>query len=423
MPDEKVNQDKTMTREDAYGMIEDIVGTKMSEIAEQRRAEQSDFAKDLAVALKNQGGTQPKPKLTKEQRAEKFAIMLGSLASAGINNLDAAAEIARAAGDEQVAKALGTTTIAQGSAMIEPEFAEEMIELLRADQVVLQSGARTVPMESGILSFGRVGTGATAAYRGESEPATVSSPTLEELELRARILDVLCPASNQLLNRTAGKGAMFVQEELVNAVTDKSDATWIRGDATQNKPKGLLYWAKSISGQTFNESNIAGTTGDSTLAEVVFDLGKMMRTLMTNNIKAGQSLGWLFSPRTWHRLFTQLDSNGNYVFRAELNAGVLNGIPFKMTTNIPENLTAAAGSGGGSDASEVYLAAFFHVLIGETEALRISASNEASYTTGGTTYSAFQRGETVFKVEVEHDLACRHGGKEVVVLESVTWGN
>jgi HK97 family phage major capsid protein len=423
MPEEKVHQDKSLTKDQVKGMIEDIVGQTVAELQDANKQAQSDFAKELAYAMKHQEPAGGRRKLTREERAEKFATLLGSLGAAGIHNLEKAADIAKAAGDEMVAKALGTTTISQGSALIEPEFAEELIELLRADQVVIQSGARVVPMESGILNFGRVGTGATAAYRGESENATVSSPTLEELEMKARILDVLCPSSNQLLNRTRGRGSQFIQEELVAAVTDKADASFIRADATQNKPKGLLYWAKSITGQTFNESNAAGTTGDSTLAEIVYDLGLAMRKLLQNNIKTGQSWGWLFSPATWHRLYTQLDTNGNYVFRDELNDKMLNGIPYKTTTNIPENLTAAAGSGGGSDATEVYLAAFWHVLVGETEALRISTSTEASYTTGGSTYSAFQRGETLFKVEVEHDIACRHGGKEVVVIESVTWGN
>ena len=420
-------QDKTMTAEQAKGMLEDILGVTVEKLAEQQKAERQEFFRDLAGAMQHgQKGTMPggrKAKMSTDERKDAMACLLGCIGTTGIHNLGGAAEIAKSIGNDRVAKALGTTTVAGGSAMIEPEFASEMIELLRAEQVIMQSGARTVPMDSGILSFGRIGTGATAAYRGEAQPATVSSPVLEELELKARILAVMCPAPNQLLNRTNGRGAQFVQEELIDAVTDKGDSTFIRGDGTSNKPKGLLYWAKGVTGQTFDESNTAGTTGDSTLAEIVFDLAKMMKTLMNNNIKAGQSLGWLLNPTTWMRLFSQLDSNGNYVFQNMLNGGVIYGIPFKMTTNIPNDITAAATSGAGSDASELYLAAFFHVIIGETEALRVSSSDTASWTTGGVTQSAFQTGQTLFKVEVEHDIICRHGGKEVVVLESVTWGN
>jgi HK97 family phage major capsid protein len=152
----------------------------------------------------------------------------------------------------------------------------------------------------------------------------------------------------------------------------------------------------------------------------VSDLGKAIQLLMDQNIKF-KSPGWMFAPRTWKALYTKLDSNNNYIFRPEVEQGKLLGIPYEVTTNIPINLTAPSGSGGGSDGSEVILADFFHVLIGETMGLRISTSTEASYTSGGSQRSSFEYGETLTLVEMEHDLMCRQAGKEVVVIET-TWG-
>ena len=337
----------------------------------------------------------------------------------GRGHPEMAEKYAKQWGNDRVAKALGTLTISEGGALVEPDFSDEFIEFLRAQTVVMESGARSVPMDSGILNLKRAATGATAAYRGESTNATVSEPTFEEVTLKARILDVMTPVSNQLLNRTGGMAEEFIRDDLTAAAADKMDATFIRSDGSEDKPKGLLHWAQSAN--KFNETNAATSSNGSTTAEITEDLGQAVRLLLDGNLRMVRP-GWLFSPRTWQRLFTELGADSNPVWRNELEAGMLYGFPWRLTTNIPINLTADAGSGGGSDASEVYFCDFFDILVGETEALRVSVSDQASYDPGSGLVSAFQRGETLVKVEMEHDLVARRGGKEIVVIESVTWG-
>jgi HK97 family phage major capsid protein len=405
-----------LTAEQARGLIEEIVGHTVKQIEEKLADDRSDIIRSLAEQNRDK-----QPKREKRPKVEvyhDFSGLIGVMAQSK-GRLRDAQEISKQIGNEWIEKALGTASVSGGSVLIDPELAEEVIGYLRADAVVMASGARTVPMESGVLDYGRVTAGATAAYRGESANATVSQPTMGALQLKARILDVICPASNQFLNRTRGKGAQFVQEELIAAAIDKMDATFIMGDGTQDTPKGMYYWVATAN--KFNESNVAGTSGGSTTAEMVFDLGKCIRLLMDGNIRR-TTPGWLFAPRTWFRLFTELDSNNQPVFRAELEAGKLYGIPWKQTTNIGVTYTAAAGSGGGADGSKVFLADFFELLVGETEALRVSTADQASYTTGGTTYNAWQRGETLVRVELEHDFAARRNGAEIAVIDSVTWG-
>ena len=404
-----------LTAEQAKGLVEDIVGHTVKEVEEKITSDRASLMKDMLYAVKHT----PKPQIrTKAEVAQDFAHLLGAY-SAGKMNPDEALKVAKSINaSDTVLRALGTTTVAGGGAIIEPEFAQEVIELLRADAVVLASGARTVPMASGVLNMGRIGTGATAAYRGESAAASASDPALEEIELRAKLLTVLTPASNQLLSRTQGRGAQMIQEELIAAASDKMDATFIRSLGTAYEPKGMLYQAATAN--KFDETNATGTTGASTTAEIVKDLGKAVRLLMQANVKFVRP-GWLFAPRTWQRLFTELDSNGNFVFRSELETNMLYGVPWKQTTNVPITITAAAGSGAGSDASEVYLADFFECLVGETEALNVSMSTDASYTVSSSLVSAFERGETLIKVDMEHDFAVRHP-EAIVVIESVTWG-
>lgn len=410
---------KYLTAEQAKGLVSDIVGMTMKQIEERLTDERNDALKEIAITLRGQEPRGTKfSKLANDDKLNSFTTLLGCIAKHP-DDMAKASNLAKDLGDPHVQKALASTTVAGGGALIEPEFAEEVIELLRAKTVVMELGARTIPMDSGILNFGRVATGATATYRGEGVASTASDPALGELSLRARILSVFTPASDQLLNRTNGRGAQIIQEELVAAAIDKMDSTFLRSDGAADKPLGMLSWAASAN--KFDETNVAGTANGSTTAEITKNLGKMIRLLMDGNVR-GVSRGWVFAPRIWERLFTELDANSNPVFRGMLDEGKLFGIPWRETTNIPVNLTAESGSGGGANASEVYLADFFELFIGETEALRISTSQDASYNAGSGLVSAWQRGETLVKVEMEHDFAPRHSGSEIVVLGSVTWG-
>jgi HK97 family phage major capsid protein len=410
-----------LTLEEAQGIFEESMGETLKTLDERLKDNRASVLKDVGYLIKHggdvKGGSKSEwRKLPREQRMAEFGKMLGCIAAAGGRDVDKAASIAKGDGLAFISKALGSSTVAGGGVLVEPEFSPDFIELLREDSVLIQMGIRRVGMASQVLNFGGVGTGATAAYRGESAAATYSQPTTRGLELKAKLLAVQCAASEQFL-RGDGNVA-FVQEELTGATQNKMDEQGIIGDGTVNAPKGLKNLA--LAGNKFNETNVAGTSGGSTTAEIVKDLGTCMA-----NIKAGDLMmvrpGWLFPTRVWLRLFTELDANSNPIFRDQLDRGTLFGIPYKETNHIPITDTAAAGSGGGSDASAVYLADFWHVLLGETKLLSIKASTEAAYTDSGGLKSAWERGETAFMVEMEHDFAARHASK-ISVIQSNTWG-
>ncbi len=110
-----------------------------------------------------------------------------------------------------------------------------------------------------------------------------------------------------------------------------------------------------------------------------------------------------------------VESNGNFAFRAELLRGELWGHPYATTTQIPNNL------GGGSDESEVYLADFADVVIGEEENFRVSVFDQAMYWDGSEWVSCAQNDEVVLRVIAEHDLGLRHD-ESVAILTGVKWG-
>ena len=151
-----------------------------------------------------------------------------------------------------------------------------------------------------------------------------------------------------------------------------------------------------------------------TLANVTTDLGRLVLALENANVRMLRP-GWLFSPRTKFYLMTVRDGNGNYAFRDEMLRGFFWGWPFASTTQIPQNL------GVGGDESEVMLADFADVVIGEAMNLLIDASAEAAYHDGSSVQSAYSRDQTVVRAIQEHDFGMRHD-ESVAVLNEVTWG-
>lgn len=399
-----------MTRDDLDAMAKEIVGHSLEQIEERVIEDRKQMLSDMREVLR------PNPE-TPQATKDSFRFMLGCVSSAR-GDLDRALKIAKEHGDEHCIRALGTATVSNGGAIVIPEFSTNFLEYLRNRSVVLNTPVNRMQMDSGFMNLGKFATGATAAYRGESSAGANSSPTFGNVSLSAKIVDVYTPASNQWLSRSPQAGSLL-ETHLVGALGEKTDATLIRSDGSLNRPRGLLYLGAAA--QQVNETNAAGTTGGSTTAEITLDLLQMVKLLM--DAKTMMSPNWLVSTNTHIGLAAVLGADSKPVFRDEVDNGRLFKFPYQWTQNIPDNLTAAAGSGGGADATEVYLYDAGALIFGETEALEIDYSRHASYTESGSQVSAWERGETLVKVSTEHDFAATRGGTEIAVKTSVTWGN
>jgi HK97 family phage major capsid protein len=338
-------------------------------------------------------------------RGLRLARVVRALA-AGRGDVGRAAQWARVvARDEAIAKILEAGTGAAGGFLVREELATEVIELLRAESVVRRLNPVTVPMESGTLRLPAITGGATAGYIGESADLSVSEQTFGQVVLTWKKLGTLVPVSNDLLRFASPQADEIVRDDLVAALATTSDAKFIRGAGSQNEPKGLRYWAPA--------GNVITANSTVDLANVTADLGKLVLALKNANVRMRRP-AWIFAPRTEQYLMTVRDANGNFAFRDEMLRGTLWGWPFGVTTNVPTNL------GSGGDESEVYLADFADVVIGESSTLTIDASAEAAYVSGGTVKSAFQADLTLVRALALHDFAMRHA-ESVAVLTGVKW--
>ena len=308
---------------------------------------------------------------------------------------------------ESVIKALAAGELDAGGFMVKPEFAAGIIEFLYNKTVVRRAGPQILPMNAGTLTLPKQTGSATAYYVGENQTITKSQPTGGQIVMTAKKLAALVPISNDLLRFDAGDQAdRFVRNDLVRRIAVREDLAFLRGDGTQNTPRGLRYWA--IAG------NIDASAGTSA-ANIETDVKTAINNLESNNVDILEA-SWFMAPRSKNHLANLRDANGNLIYPSMRTATpTLFDRPVFVSNNIPVNL------GGGANESELYLVNMMDVIIGESGGLQIEVDSGASYTDGNTLVSAFEKDQTVVRAIELHDLAVTHE-QAIAVINAITWG-
>ena len=262
-----------------------------------------------------------------------------------------------------------------------------------------------VPMPSGSLQIPKQTGGASATYIGEAQDIVKTEVETGMVNLAWKKLAAIVPISNDLLRQETYGADTMVRDDLVAAIGTREDIAFIRGDGTEYTPRGLLHFCptahKFAANATVNIANITTDVGKALL---------LLRKAHTRMLR----VGWLWSPSVTYYLKSLRDTNNNFVFKDELDDGTFWGFPFSDTTNIPDDL------GAGSDETEIYLADFADVILGESMNMMIDTSTEASYWDGTAYRSAYSKDLTLMRVIEEHDLGVRHE-ESIVVIDTVKW--
>jgi HK97 family phage major capsid protein len=308
---------------------------------------------------------------------------------------------------DYIQKALAAGDFTAGGFMVPPEFASDIIELLRNRTIVRAAGARTLPMPNGTMHLPKQTAGATVGYVGENRDIAETEPVGGEIVMTAKKLAAIVPISNDLLMYDAGDTAdAFVREDLVAQLAVREDQAFLRDDGTADTPKGLRHWA--LAGQV-TASN--GTTAQ----QVEDDFKDLINDLELANVRMINPV-WLMNPRSKNHLVTLREGAGGNLVYPEMRTAspMVLGYPVFVSNSIPRNL------GGGTE-TEVYLVDMADAIIGESGGMEIAVDSSASYTSNGTMVSAFQRDQTLMRIITRHDFAMRHN-ESIAIKSDVTWG-
>jgi HK97 family phage major capsid protein/HK97 family phage prohead protease len=312
------------------------------------------------------------------------------------------------AGDRRygaVVKSMQSGLIGSGGALVPSQMAAEIIELLKPAAVVRSMNPMFVGMPTGSLDFGELTGGATASYVEETVGVNASEPTTGRVKLVAKKLITKVPLSNDLVRRAAVGVEQIIQEEMISRMAIREDLAFIRGDGASSTPRGFKTLMLA--------ANVLTMTATPTATTALLDLYRLIGCLQDNNVPMTRC-GWLMAGRTERWLKQLRDSVGGYLFKGEMDGGKLLGYPYKVTSQIPTNIS--------STHSELYFADFSQAIVADALAPQLFASREAAYKDStGTLVSPLDRDETVLQVISEHDFALRHV-EAAAMLGGVTWG-
>ncbi|WP_444460448.1 phage major capsid protein [Rhodobacter capsulatus] len=288
-----------------------------------------------------------------------------------------------------VAAALNATEVTAGGVTVPRPLAADLIEMLRPRVVMRRAGARVVPMPAGQLRKARQAGSASAGYGGETVAPRASAglrgrrPELQEA--------ALVPISNSLLSYSSLQMGALVRDDLLKVMGAREDLAFLRGDGTNEAPKGARNWIPA--------GHWLGAVAGTDALAIDKALRKLVSLVEDANILM-VTPGWIMRPGAKNFLAALKDLHGNALYPSIDARGELMGFPIHTTTQLPNNL------GAGANETEVMFADFSYLVIGESGLLRIAQSTEAAYLdANGEMQSAFANDQTLMRAIAEHDFA------------------
>jgi len=191
-----------------------------------------------------------------------------------------------------------------------------LLPYLRANSILVQSGAQLLSGLVGDVSIPVLGTGAAANWKTEVEAATISALEFSEITLSPKRLTTYIDISKQFLIQDSIAAENMLRNDLIGSIMDKLEATLLgaaSGNTTQ--PAGVFYGASYTS---------TAATWSSIVA---------LESAVSANNALKNGAAYLLHPTSLGTLKTTSKDSGSGRFIAE--GTLINGFPFYVTSNMP----------------------------------------------------------------------------------------
>lgn len=306
---------------------------------------------------------------------------------------------------------IGTNVSASGGVLVQPVFADDFLEILRPETLVMNMGAREMPMTTGNLNITGGASGATASYVGENSARRATTMTFRNVNLVERILRCIVPASNQSLAAVPNMGSI-IQADALAACADATDDGLLYGTGTTGGPVGL-YWQIA-------SGNRLQATATPDLDKVTTDLGRAIEAISGANVRY-RSLTWGINSRTREYLRRLRDTGNGFAFKGDVDRGVLDGHKLVVSNNVSSTSSSTFGVAGSN--SDVFLFAPEHIVLASNPTVRVQVFPGGAYAdSGGTVVSGLSNDQTVFAITMGNDIGMRHTSAGAIIYDAA-WTN
>src|SRR5512147_215954 len=287
-------------------------------------------------------------------------------------------------------KALGASIPSDGGITVPQILASEIIMPLYTKIGVTKLGGRRVPLPNGNMTLPRIDTSATVGWIGENNTASVSQQVTGDTKLNVKKLGVITPISNDLLRSADIAADQWVLDDIRNRMFIEMDRAMLYGSNTQYQPGGLATLLPSANIQ--GSSSTAFTT---TLITTLYGLLQQANVMFL-------SPGIIINGATESYLMNLTTTTGAFLFYQEMVQNkTIRGIPYAVSNN-------ASYTSGSPAYVDFFIGDWSEFIVGTQGDLMVETSRDGSYESGGTTYSALSRDQTIVRVLSLQDYAIRH---------------
>ncbi|WP_265460071.1 head maturation protease, ClpP-related [Enterococcus sp. HY326] len=224
-------------------------------------------------------------------------------------------------GAEKEQQVVAANRDGSGGVLIPTPLSNELINMVRAQSVLMTAGARTVPMTSSTLVFAKQTGDIKPHWKKEGEPIIQTDADFEPVKFEAKTLVGMSDITIELLEDALNIDQVVTQS-IVNALALELDRVGLLGAGTEIEPKGI-YNRDGIQKQVVGKA-----------LENYKEFSKAVTSILSAN---GTPNGVIYSPRTYGELDALTDVSGQ-----PLNAPKsYENLTHKLTTTqVPNDLGA-----------------------------------------------------------------------------------
>jgi len=223
----------------------------------------------------------------------------------------------------------GATGVA-GGFLVVPQYAAEMIELLRNKSVVRKMGVRVYPMKGNTMFFSRQMSAANVFWVAEGALKQHDEPTFGQASLVLKEVAGLTLVTNDIIEDADTSIDAIIKQDLIGQLSLAEDLAFIQGTGGP-QPLGV-YNDPLVPTATLGGGNGAIPQFD--------DLKDMVYQVQLQNADPS---AWLMHPRTKNTLNQLKDGVGRYIYYEgdldKKDPDRLLGLPVFFSNQVPINLT------------------------------------------------------------------------------------
>lgn len=294
----------------------------------------------------------------------------------------------------------GTDSI--GGFLVPTQVIQDLIDLIRANQVMTAAGITQMPGLTGSpVQIPKQTGGSTGYWVDENVAPTESNQTFGQISMTPHTAAALVKISKRLIMMASPAAEALVRKDLSEQLALLVDLAILRGTGANGQPIGIMNWPG------VNPYAIGTNGGDLTYEHLV---GIIQTVRDANGLRDARNVGWVLSTGLIGVVMKMVDGNNRPIF-LPWSEGVTNwetgtpgaggpvgrlfGYPVYDTTQIPTNLTKGTGTG----LTEIYFGDMSTVIQGGWGGIEIAASDQTS--------DAFAKRQVWVQIAQDLDIALR----------------